>query len=901
MIKNEIFYHLLTGKEVIKKLSSNEAGLSKEEARLRLARYGFNALPDKEKTNIGLVFLKQFHSFFIYILIVAAIISFFVGKLIDSYVIVAVILINASIGFLQEHKAERAIAALKKILVPKAKVYREDELVEIPARELVPGDIILLEEGDRISADARLIEVKNFSSVEASLTGESLPVEKIISQVKESVSILDMKNMVWMGTFVANGRAKAIVTATGGNTVIGNIVKDIKKIKKEKSHFQKKTDILAIQMGLIAIFGAVVTFLIGFFIRGFDFVEILSFTMTSLVAGIPEGLPAILAIVLGIGALRMSKKNAIIRKLSATETLAVVDTIITDKTGTLTQNVMAVEKILLPGQNEISVSGYDWNPSGEFTQENSVISALEEHQLSKLLHIAAICNNSHVVEEENSEKKFKIIGEPTEAALLVMAKKAGLKEEIISSREKKLDDLPFNQELKYRASLSLLIREKKKETYIVGAPEAILKRASHVLKLKTAKKMTKFDRDEIIKQINKLTSKAMRVIALAYKDVPNSTNSLLEKDIDNLTYVGVVGMIDPPRKEVKEAIEKAKKAGIRVIMVTGDHKNTALAIAKEVGLVSYDKAVALTEEELKLLNDEQFDKAVRNVDVFARLTPQMKLKIADSLQKHGHIVAMTGDGVNDAPVLKKADIGISMGIIGTDVARESSEVILTDDNFASIINAIEEGRIVFTNTRQTSFFLITTNFAADLTIIATLLLGLPLPLLPTQVLWLNLVTDTCPAIGLAAEPNHNGIHEEKPKNPKENILTKEIIPFTILMVLTMVILTLLTFKFFFPQGVDKARTGAFVVMTFTQLFNSLNMRSLKKSLFKVGIFSNKGLTFLLGVSVLLLFLVIYLPGLQSIFKFASLNFIEMIVLIFLSSSVFWFGELAKRFMSSTYR
>ncbi len=901
MGKNEIFYHSLTGKDVIKKLSSNEAGLSKEEARLRLARYGLNDLPDKEKTNLVLVFLKQFHSFFVYILIVAAIISFFVGKLIDCYVIVAVILINASIGFLQEHKAERSIAALKKILVPKAKVYREDELLEIPARELVPGDIILLEEGDRISADARLIDVKNFSSVEASLTGESMPVEKITSQVKGSVSILDMKNMVWMGTFVANGRAKAIVIATGENTVIGNIVKDIKKIKKEKSHFQKKTDILAIQMGLIAIFGAVVTFLIGFFIRGFELVEILLFTLTSLVAGIPEGLPAILAIVLGIGALRMSKKNAIIRKLSATETLAVVDTIITDKTGTLTQNVMAVEKILLPGQSEISVSGYDWNPNGEFTQENLVISALEEHQLSKLLHIAAICNNSHVVKEENSEKKFKIIGEPTEAALLVMAQKSGLKEEIISSREKKLDDLPFNQELKYRASLSLLVKEKKKEVYVVGAPEAILKRANYVLKLKTAKKMTKFDRDEIIKQINKLTSKAMRVIALAYKDVPNSTNSLLEKDIDNLTYVGVVGMIDPPRKEVKEAIEKAKKAGIRVVMVTGDHKNTALAIAKEVGLVSYDKAVAFTEEELKLLNDDQFEKAVRNVDVFARLTPQMKLKIADSLQKQGHIVAMTGDGVNDAPVLKKADIGISMGIIGTDVARESSEVILTDDNFASIINAIEEGRIVFTNTKQTSFFLITTNFAADLTIIATLLLGLPLPLLPTQVLWLNLVTDTCPAIGLAAEPNHNGLHEEKPKNPKENILTREIIPFTILMVLTMVILTLLTFKFFFPQGVDKARTGAFVVMTFTQLFNALNMRSLRKSLFKIGVFSNKGLVFLLGLSVLLLFLVIYMPGLQNIFKFAYLNFIEMIVLIFLSSSVFWFGELAKRFMSSTYR
>ncbi len=894
--KNNLFYHSLTPNEVINKLESQKEGLSVEEVKSRLEKNGLNIILEKKTSHPLLIFLKQFNSFFVYILIIAVIISFSLKNLIDAYVIIVVIMLNSSIGFFQEYKAEKAIRALKQMIVPYAKVYRDSELLQIPAKELVQGDIILLEEGDRIPADARLIETRNFSTIEASLTGESLPAEKHNRQLNKNISLADQRNMIWMGTFVSSGTAKAVVTTTGMKTVIGTIAKDIEKIKEEKSHFQKKTDDLAIKMGAIAITSSAIIFLVGFFIRGFDFPSILIFTLASLVAGIPEGLPAILAIVLAIGAFRMAKRKAIIRKLSAVETLAIVNTIITDKTGTLTQNTMTVRKILLPNEDEISVSGNGFIPKGEFFQNKKQIIPLEIYPLDKLLHISAICNNSKLIKEINREE-YKIIGDPTEASLLALAEKSGLKPELIEQKERRLDDFPFSQDLKCRASLISSIKEKKKQIYVIGAPEVILKNSSHVLKLKTQKKLTQLEKIEIIRQINYLTTKAMRVLAFAYKDVSDNTVNLEESQISSLTYVGIVGIIDPPKPEVKEAIARAKKAGIRVIMATGDHKNTALAIAKEIGLISSSEKV-LAEEELKSMTEHEFNKAIKEVNVFARLTPHMKLRIAEALQNEGNIVAMTGDGVNDAPALKKADIGISMGIIGTDVARESSEIILADDNFASIINAVEEGNIVFTNTKQTSFFLIVTNFAEALTIISSLVINLPLPLLPTQILWLNLVTDTGPALGLAVEPAHDNLEEQKPKNPKENILTRELLPFLLVTSITMVILTILSFKFFISYSIEKARTAAFVIMSLTQLFNSLNMRSLKKSLFKIKLFSNFYMTTFLVLSFLLLLILIYLPLAQSIFQFTTLTLMEFFILLILSSSVLWFGEIYKRFRNN---
>ena len=889
-------FHSEPVEKVLKKLSSGISGLSHKEAKIRLQDFGPNEIPEKKAKHPVLIFLKQFHSILIYILIAAAAISFFISHVVDAYVILAVILINAIIGFIQENKAERSIQALKRMIVPYAKVFREGKLLQVHAKELVPGDIIFLEEGDRIPADARLLEVKNTRTVEASLTGESLPIDKDVKVLPEKIGLADRKNMVWMGTFVAGGQAKAVVVSTGIKTAIGKVATSIEKIKKVKGHFEKKTDILARQMGIIAVVCAFIVFLVGFLVRGFEFSEIFLFTIASLVAGIPEGLPAVLVIVLAIGAYRMAKRNAIIRTLPATETLGVATIIATDKTGTLTQNTMNVEKIILPGEDEITVSGEGWRPSGDFSQKDNIIAPLENSRLSKLLHIACVCNNARIAKEE--DEKYKIIGDPTEAALVVLAEKAGLKKEELLEKEKRIDDLPFNPELKYRASLSVLVKEdRKKEIYVVGAPEAVLAHSSFMLGEKGEKKITQEEKQEILAGIQGLAKKAMRVLGLAYKITPASTDNLSEDLVNDLVLVGIVGMLDPPRPQVKEAIAKAKKAGIRVIMKTGDHKDTAVAIAKEIGMIG-EKAKSkcpevLTEQELLKLSEEEFKETIKHVSIFARLTPAMKLKIVEVLQKQGHIVAMTGDGVNDAPALKRADIGVAMGIIGTDVAREASAIVLADDNFASIVYAIEEGRTVFTNTRQASSFLVTTNFAESISIITTMLLGLPLPLLPTQLLWLNLVTDGVTDVALAAEPSHEDVLEEPPRKAKENILSKEIIPFILIMAGIMVIFTLIIFKTYLPSGIEKARTGAFTVMAFTQLFNVLNMRSLKRSIFKIGLFSNKFIVASLIASVFLLAMVLYVPFFQGVFQFVPLGLLEILIIILLSSSVLWLGELYK--------
>ncbi|MFH1996796.1 MAG: HAD-IC family P-type ATPase [Candidatus Omnitrophota bacterium] len=473
-------FHSETAEKVLKILSSGIEGLSHKEAKALLQDFGLNELREKKAKHPALIFLKQFHSVLIYILIAAAAISFFIGHVADVYVILAVILVNAIIGFIQENKAEKSIQALKRMIVPYAKVFRGGKLQQVHAKELVPGDIIFLEEGDRIPADARLLEVKNTRTVEASLTGESLPIDKDVKALPEKTGLADRKNMVWMGTFLAGGQAKAVVVSTGIKTAIGEVATSIEKIKKVKGHFEKKTDILARQMGIIAVACACIVFLIGFFIRRFEFSEVFLFTIASLVAGIPEGLPAVLVIVLAIGAHRMAKRNAIIRTLPATETLGVATVIATDKTGTLTQNTMNVEKIFLPGEDIITVSGEGWRPSGDFSQKDNSVTPLENPRLSKLLHIACVCNNARIEKEE--DKKYKIIGDPTEAALVVLAEKAGVKKEELLEKEKRIDDLPFNPDLKYRASLSVLVEEScKKEIYVIGAPEAVLSHSSFML------------------------------------------------------------------------------------------------------------------------------------------------------------------------------------------------------------------------------------------------------------------------------------------------------------------------------------------------------------------------------------------------------------------------------------
>lgn len=888
-------FHSKSVKEIVKKLDSHFGGLKDSGARSRLKKYGKNKLPEKKAINPALIFLKQFNSVMVYILIAAIAISFWISHYVDAYVILAIVIINSIIGFTYEYRAEKTVRALKKMLVNYAKVYRDGSLVKIKAENLVPGDIILLESGDRIPADARIIESKGLQAIESSLTGESLPVLKENVILSKKTALADCRNMVWMGTFISTGQAKAIVVATGDKTEFGKIASNIQKVVDIRTHFQEKTDLLAKQMGVIAITSALVIFLIGYFIRGFSLYEMFLFSVAALVSGLPEGLPAVLAIVLAVGSYRMAKRNAIVRTLPATETLGVVNVIVTDKTGTLTRNTLNVENIILPGQKAISVSGEGWDPKGDFHQGKEKINPSQNEALKKFLNISALSNNSKLIKKLKGGN-YEIIGDPTEAALNVLAEKANLG--IDRLKEKRIDDLAFSPELKFRASL-ISLSKGKNEVYVVGAPETIIRACKFVNKKGKVRNLSETERDRILENIGKMASKSMRVIALAYKEVDENVSSVDEDMIDNLVFAGMVGMRDPPRKGVANAVLKAKNAGIRVIMATGDHKETALSIAKEIGIIESKNDGKYPEvmdgEELMALSKSKFADAVRNVSVFARLTPETKLKIAEVLQKDKLLVAMTGDGVNDAPALKKANVGISMGIIGSDVAREASDVVLADDNFVSIVNAIEEGRIVFTNTKQSSYFLITTNFAEGATIITTLILGMPLPLLPIQVLWLNIVTDGVPNVALAVEPSHHDVLNEKPRDAREGILTKEIIPFILLMAGIMVILSLFVFNFYVSSGIELARTGVFVIMSMTQLFNFLNMRSLKRSLFDIGILGNKFGIFALGSSFLLMLAVIYIPFLQNVFGFANLALMDLGVLVLLSSLVFIAGEIYKRF------
>ncbi len=882
-------WHAKSKEEILHELNTSEKGFSSEEAEKRLKVSGLNEITKKKKTPTIFIFLKQFNSPLIYILLIAMIISFVFEHIIDGYVILAVVLINASVGFVQERKAEKTIDALKKLIISYAKVYRDNQLIKIPADKIVTGDIIFLEEGDKIPADARLIEIKNFKTQESSLTGESFPVEKTLKTLDRETILTDRKNMAFLGTIVVSGTAKAVVVETGDQTEIGKIAESIQEIVQPKMHFNEKVNQLAVQMATLAIIGAGLTFIIGFFIYKLEFFEIFLFTIASLVSGIPEGLPAVLIIVLAIGARRMANRNAVIRHLPAVETFGVVTVIATDKTGTLTQNSMTVEEIIILGDN-FQVTGNGWEPLGKFYKDKIPINPLNISVLKKILNISALCNQGNLIRKGN---EYNIVGDPTEVALLVLSKKAGIRKEQLD--EKIIDDFPFNSKLRLRATL--VKNKDKKQIYSIGAFETIIEDSFYILK--DDKKIRFLDKEKtnMLENANELARKGLRVLALAYRDVPANIKSISEKQINNLIFVGLVGMKDPPRENVRESIKKARNAGIRVIMKTGDYKETAIAIAKEIGLITPgQKSVALTEEDLENMSEQEFSKAVREINIFARVTPKMKMKIVQELQKQGHIVAMTGDGVNDAPALKKADIGIAMGIIGTDVARESSEVILADDNFSSIVDAIEEGRTVFRNVRRTSFFLVTTNVAEDVTIVSSLLIGLPLPMLPIQLLYLNLVTDTFNGIALVGEPTHSDVLSQPPKDKKEKILNKDLFPFLILMAGLMAAGTILLFFYFLNNsGLEKARTVAFVSMSMFQLFNVLNMRSLKKSLFEIGIFSNKWVIYSLVGSMALLLAVIYLPFIAGIFKFIPLNLGEFLIIILVTSSIFFAGEIYKVF------
>lgn len=891
-------WHSIDAEDAIKRLKSDKNGLDHDERQKRLQEFGENKLEEKGKTSILSLIIKQFKDFLVYVLLAAALISYFAGHSIDFWVIIGVILVNATIGFFQEYKAEKSIESLKKLLSHEASILENGERSIIDVAKLVPGDILLLEEGKAVPADGRIIRSKNLQVVEASLTGESLPAGKNEESLDEETGLADRKNMVYKGTHIARGSCKVVVTATAENTELGKIAESLKEVGEKESRFRVLTAQIAKVMAIIAVVTAIIVFLVGYFIRDFGFEESLLVTIATMVSSIPEGLPAVLSVVLAIGANRMAKHNAIIREFTATETAGSLNVILSDKTGTITQGVLTIKKIFIPGDNEYSVTGEGYEMQGEVKSGDSEVSIKDNPLLAKSIVIAGNCNAASIkAENEDNDKEPEVAGDPTEAAMLVLCQKTCLKEESPFKDIEVLDDLPFNPGNKFRASL-VSYPDESREMLFVGAPEKILSLSSKFITENGDKKMDDKTSKEINDKIDELSNQSMRVIGCAYKPVDKDSGEVTEDDAEELVFVGLYGIIDPPREAVKGAVAKCKTAGIRVIMVTGDHKQTAMAIAREVGIIEQgeegteDCPLALTGNDLDV-DDETLDKYTSCTNVFARVSPDAKLRIARSVQGKELIIGMTGDGVNDAPALKVADLGIAMGQRGTDVARDNAQIVLSDDNFASIINAIEEGRIVFRNIRLTTFFLITTNFASTLNLIAALALGFTYPLSPTQILWINLVTDGVMDISLATEPGNEDMMKRPPVKKSERIINKDIFPNLLIIVPVMVVLALLTFSHYRPEGVEKARTGAFLVVAMTQIFNAFNLRSLRKSAFTIGFFKNKWLILAFFVSIVLQLAAIKLPFMQEIFKFRDLPWIDILVITLLSSLVFGFGELYK--------
>lgn len=844
---------------MIGKINITERGLTSQEALILLEKYGENSLPEKKKRSRIGIFLEQFKNYLIFILLLAALIEIFLEKYTEAIAIFVVLLINAILGYTQEYKAQTSIEALKKISAPRAKVLRDGIISKIETVKIVPGDIIFLETGDKVPADARVIESVNLQVQESSLTGESEPVEKTIQPDEQNLQIGERRNMLFQGTIIVNGRGRAVVTSTGVSTEIGKIAELIQS-EEETTPLERKLEQLSKQIGYAAGFVCIVVFAAGYFHEK-DIFKLFLTTVSLAVAAIPEGLPIVVTLTSAIGIQRLAKKNAIIRRLPSVETLGSTTVICTDKTGTLTCNQMTVKKLYANGEM-IEVSGEGYSTEGKFSgpQENFEI----------LLKAGALCNDAKITGQ--------ILGDPTEIALLVSAAKAGLTKEKLEKESPRTSEISFTSERKYMVTVH------GNTAYAKGAPDTLLNLCDRVLMNGKLIRLTEEEEDKILKTNEKLAQEALRILGFAYKQDNG--------DFENgFIFLGLQGMIDPPRKEVKEEIKKCRNAGIKVIMITGDHPSTAAAIGKQLGL------------EVKILTGSQIDEledlssVVEDIIIYARVSPEHKLQIVDALKKQGHIVAMTGDGVNDAPALKKADIGIAMGLSGTDVARESSDMILSDDNFKSIVSAVEEGRGIYENIRKFLRFQLSTNTGAILTVFIGTVAGLPLPLTALQLLWINVIVDGPPALSLSMEPLDKDAMNQPPRNPREQILSRKMLSYIITTGSIMAAGTLGLFIYMLSFEPQKAQTIAFTTFVLFQLFNVLNCRSDVNSIFKIGFFSNRTSLLAITAAILIQAAIVYIPYLQAAFATVSLSLPDWLLAAAAASSIFIAFELKKRYIN----
>ncbi|MDA3788193.1 MAG: HAD-IC family P-type ATPase [Desulfobacula sp.] len=866
-----ISWYKLEAKEAFDKLQTTGNGLLQDTAQKRLLEYGPNVFARKDKVSKIKIFLHQFYSPLIFILLVAAIVTIFLHEYIDTGVILAVVILNAIIGYVQEFKAEESMRALENMVLPMAKVIRDGKEKEIKSEDLVPGDIVLLTSGVRIPADIRLFKTIELKVDEAALTGESVPAEKITTAVSSNnLTPGDQKNMGFMGTIVVSGRGRGVVVETGNNTILGQIAKDVETVVSSKTPLQNKLEKFAKLIAVIVIGFSVLVLGVGISM-GIKFSEIFMIAVATSVSAIPEGLPVAVTIAMSIGISRMSRRNAIVRKLSAIETLGSTTVICSDKTGTLTKNEMTV-KMIFNCHRIYDVKGSGYTPSGEIFLDKQPITAKNDNCLDSILRIGLLCNESMLIEENSS---FRVDGDPTEGALIVSAIKGGLdiENEKILYPQKSI--LPFESERGFMATLHSN-QKGRASLFLKGSPEKILEMCEDSLV------KTPFDREEIVRTANFFASEGLRVLGMAYKDIDDATIEIESSKLGKgFIFAGLQGLIDPPRPEAVKAVEECKTAGIRTIMITGDHAITAVAISKKLGIGDDTGYAVCTGKEIEEMNETQIGEKARNTSIFARVSPQHKLMITRQLVNQGEVVAVTGDGVNDAPALKMAHIGIAMGRTGTDVAKEASDMILTDDNFATIVGAVEEGRVVYDNIKKVVLFLVSCGLGELIAILVTITMGLPIPYIAAQILWLNLVTNGFQDIALVFEPAEKGIMKRKPRNPKESIMSPLLIQRSLLMGIVMALGTLFVFITRLEAGVslENARTAALTTMVFFQFYQALNCRSETESIFKMSLVNNPFLLVSLCAAFFAQLAVIYVPALQWIFRTEAISFMGWVEIL----------------------
>lgn len=906
--------------EKLKKMYDTDLteGLSSEEAERRLQDEGANELDKEGGTTIWDRIIAQINDFLIIILIAAAVVSGFLGETVDALVIIGIVIVNAVMGIIQESKAEKALESLQEMSAPEVTVIRKGQYQEIPSREIVKGDIVVLQTGDFVPADVRILEASNLRIDEASLTGESVPVDKEAEDtLPEDIPLGDRKNSAFMGTVVNYGRGRGLVVGTGMDTEIGKIAGKIKSYEDQKTPLQEKLDRLGKNLGIVVLIVCAVVFGVGL-IRGQNVLEVFLTAVSLAVAAIPEGLPAVVTIVLALGMQRMVKRHVIIRKLLAVETLGTTTVICSDKTGTLTQNEMTVVKGYAGG-NEIDVSGSGYKPSGEFKSRGEKLENGDLPELDLLLKIGTLCNDARLLErEDNGETSWEISGDPTEGALVVAASKAGYSRDKLEKNNPRVGEIPFDSQRKRMTTIHKNNKVQKESKYdsndtdsknrvseingadagftafVKGAPDVILDLATHFRENGEVKSLTAAKKKEIMEINSQMAGKALRVLAGAYKPLQSVPEEPTAQEVEkDLIFVGLYGMIDPPRQEVHEAVKLCRKAGISPKLITGDYADTALAVAKELEITEPD-GKALTGVELEKMSDEELVDKVEEIDVYARVSPDHKVRIVEALKEKGNITAMTGDGVNDALALKQADIGVAMGITGTDVAKQTAEMVLTDDNFASIVSAVEEGRVIYSNIRKFVYFLLSCNIGEVLVIFLSLLFGWPIPLVPVQILWVNLVTDAFPAMALGMEKGEPHIMDLPPRDPGEPILNKQMQLGIMIQGIVITISTLVAFYIGWNQvGIEMGRTMAFATLITAELLRAYSSRSERNSLFTIGVFSNK---FMLGATALsfaLLLIVLYTPSLMGIFEVTYISLARWQVILGLGMLPLAAAEITK--------